>query len=173
MTSLSQFSYQPELLRPAKKSGKIPQGHHLGSAGYRHDAHMIDLEIEWRRERDTTGCRIPRLQNPGPRVPGPQSFRQISPTASILKGKSSAYGGEKMALGKPAGKEKSMGRRRRVGTELQKRGLPRVSLRGWNISRRRMFAPSLSLTWRRGGDHLTNTFGGSPLKLAKVNLKAR
>ena len=93
-----------------------------------------------------------------------------------MKGKNSAYGGEKMAFWKTWLEKK------RVwvadggwGTELQKRGLPPGEPpEAWNISRPEdVRAVALSYVEAGAEIILTNTFGGSPLKLAKVNLKGQ
>jgi len=61
------------------------------------------------------------------------------------------------------------------GTELQKRGLPPGEPpEAWNISRPEdVRAVALSYVEAGAEIILTNTFGGSPLKLAKVNLKGQ
>ena len=61
------------------------------------------------------------------------------------------------------------------GTELQKRGLPPgESPEAWNISRPEEVR-SVALSYVEAGAEiiLTNTFGGSPLKLAKVKLEGK
>jgi 5-methyltetrahydrofolate--homocysteine methyltransferase len=61
------------------------------------------------------------------------------------------------------------------GTELQKRGLPPGEPpENWNIGRpEEVGAVALSYVEAGAEIILTNTFGGSPLKLAKVNLKGQ
>jgi 5-methyltetrahydrofolate--homocysteine methyltransferase len=61
------------------------------------------------------------------------------------------------------------------GTELQKRGLPPGDPpEAWNLSRPEdVRAVALSYVEAGAEIILTNTFGGSPLKLAKVNLKGQ
>jgi len=62
-----------------------------------------------------------------------------------------------------------------LGTELQKRGLPPGDPpEAWNISRpEEVRAVALSYVEAGAEIILTNTFGGSPLKLAKVHLEGK
>jgi 5-methyltetrahydrofolate--homocysteine methyltransferase len=93
-----------------------------------------------------------------------------------LKEKASSFGGEKMSLWKTwLEKKKVLIADGGWGTELQKRGLPPGEPpENWNIGRpEEVGAVALSYVEAGAEIILTNTFGGSPFKLAKVHLEGK